>query len=219
MIKKFNRIEGRYIEKIYGQDRFGYSRSDFEDLYDLIKWAERGGYQGSELLIYDFHSGNVYKPFDKKRNIIYGDPVYIEGFLYFLQGDYDNKKVTLYRYIPEKVLEKVTKLNMGEVNLYNLMIIGNPLYIISQDSEEGFQCYYPDKISFPLNEHESVILIENGKVYLETWVEEGWDDKNDRATDAYKYYNRIIIKDFAGNTLSEEIGCLNKSVEGVWWIS
>ena len=77
MIKKFNRIEGRYIEKIYGQDRFGYSQSDFEDLYDLIKWAERGGYQGSELLIYDFHSGNVYKPFDKKRNIIYGDPVYI----------------------------------------------------------------------------------------------------------------------------------------------
>ena len=67
--------------------------------------------------------------------------------------------------------------------------------------------------------NESVILIENGKVYLETWVEAGWDDKNDRATDAYKYYNRIIIKDFAGNTLSEEIGCLNKSVEGVWWIS
>ena len=74
MIKKFNRIEGRYIEKIYGQDRFGYSRSDFEDLYDLIKWAERGGYQGSELLIYDFHSGNVYKPFDKKEILFMAIP-------------------------------------------------------------------------------------------------------------------------------------------------
>ena len=40
MIKKFNRIDGICVEKIYGQDRFGYSRSDFDDLYDLIKWAE-----------------------------------------------------------------------------------------------------------------------------------------------------------------------------------
>jgi hypothetical protein len=219
MIKRFNKIEGRCIEKIYGQDRFGYSKSDFTDFYDLIEWAECGGYQGTELLIYDFYTGNVYKPFDKRRNVVYGAPVYVEGFLYFLQGDYDNKKINLYRYIPEEVLEKATELNMEEVSLYNLEIIGNPLYIISQESEDGFRCYYPTEISFPLNEHESVILIEDGQVYLEEWVEEGWDDENDCATDAYKYYSRIIIKDFAGNTISEEIGCLNKSADGDWWIS
>ena len=219
MIKKFNRIEGRYIEKIYGQDRFGYSQSDFEDLYDLIQWAEIGGYQGAELLFYDFYTGKVYKPFDKKRNTVYSAPVYVEKFLYFLQGDYDNKKVNLYRYFPEKVLEKVTELNMEEVKLYNLSIIGNPLYIVSQEREDGFHCYYPDKISFPLQEQESVIFIEDGNVYIEAWVEEGWDEENDCATDGYKYYNRIIIKDFAGNTISDEIGCLNKSADGDWWIS
>ncbi len=219
MIKKFNRIEGRYIEKIYGQDRFGYSQSDFEDLYDLIQWAEKGGYQGAELLFYDFYTGKVYKPFDKKRNTVYSAPVYVEKFLYFLQGDYDNKKVNLYRYFPEKVLERVTELNMEDVKLYNLSIIGNPLYIVSQEQEDGFHCYYPDKISFPLQEQESVIFIEDGKVYIEAWVEEGWDEENDCATDEYKYYNRIIIKDFAGNTISDEIGCLNKSADGDWWIS
>lgn len=219
MIKKFKRIEGRCIEKIYGQDRFRYSQSDFEDLYDLIQWAEQGGYQGSELLFYDFYTGEVYKPFDKKRNVVYGAPVYAEHFLYFLQGDYDKKKVTLYRYIPEKILEKVTELNMEEVNLCNLEIIGNPLYIISQDNKDGFRCYYPEKTSFPLQERESVVLIEDGEVYVEAWVEEGWDDENDCATDEYNYYNRIIIKDFAGNTISEEIGCLNKSANGDSWIS
>lgn len=219
MIKRFNEIRGRYIEKIYGQDRYGYSQSDFEDLYDLIRWAEKGGYQGSELLIYDFYNGNVYKPFEKKRNVVYGSPVYVEEFLYFLQGDYDNRKVALYRYLPEKVLEKVTELNMEEVNLYNLTIIGNPIYIISQEAEEGFRCYYPEKTAFPLDEHESVILIENGKVYLDSWTEEGWDSENNCATDTYKYYNRIIIKDFAGKTISQEIGCLNKSADGAWWIS
>jgi hypothetical protein len=219
MIKRFNKIEGRCVEKIYGQDRFGYARSDDTDFYDLIEWAKRGGYQGSELLIYDFYTGNVSKPFEKRRNVVYGAPVYAEGFLYFLQGDYDNKKVNLYRYIPEKVLEKVTELNMDEVNLYNLAIIGNPLYIISQASEDGFRCYYPTKISFPLDEQESVILIEDGQIYLEKWVEEGWDEEKDRAADAYRYYNRIVKKDFAGKTISEEIGCLNQSADGTWWIS
>ena len=219
MIKKFDRIEGRCIEKIYGQDRFGYSQSDFEDLYDLIEWAEQGGYQGSELWFYDFYTGKVYNPFDEKRNVVYGAPVYAEKFLYFLQGDYDKKKVTLYRYMPEKVLETVAEFNMEDVNLYNLTIIGNPLHVISQDNEDGFRCYYPEKISFPLHELESVVLIEDEKVYLEEWIEEGWDDENDCATDAYQYYNRIIIKDFVGNTISEEIGCLNRSANGDWWLS
>ncbi len=108
---------------------------------------------------------------------------------------------------------------MEQVNLYNLSIIGSPLYIISQETGENFQCYYPDRFSFPLNAQESVILIDDGKVYLEEWVEEGWDDENNCATNAYKYSHRIIIKDFAGNTISKNIGCLNKSADGTWWIS
>jgi hypothetical protein len=54
---------------------------------------------------------------------------------------------------------------------------------------------------------------------LEKWVEEGWDEEKDRAADAYRYYNRIVKKDFAGKTISEEIGCLNQSADGTWWIS
>ena len=36
--------------------------------------------------------------------------------------------------------------------------------------------------------NESVALIDNGKVYIDAWIEEGWDDENDCATDDYKYY-------------------------------
>ena len=108
---------------------------------------------------------------------------------------------------------------MDEVKLYNLTIIGSPLHIISQEIEDGFKCYYPEKISFPLNGHESVVLIENGKVYLNEWVEEGWNFENHCATNAYKYYERVIVKDFSGNILSEEIGYLNEGSDGNWWIS
>jgi hypothetical protein len=219
MIKRFNKVEGIAIDKISGQNRFGYALSDNTDFYDLTERAKRGGYPGSELRIFDFETGNVYKPFEKRRNVVYGAPVYTVAFLYFLQCDYDHKKIALYKYVPEQVLEKVTELNMEKVNLYNLKIIGDPLYIISQDAEDGFRCYYPSEISFPLEEHESVILIEDGQVYLEKWTEEGWDDEKNCAADAYKYSNQIIIKDFAGNTISEEIGCLNKSGDRNWWIS
>ncbi len=217
MIKRFKDIEGRYIEKIIGQDRLAFARSDTTDFYDLIEWAERGGYQGSIIMFFDFESGNVYKPFEKKRNVVYSSPVYVAGFYYFLQGDYDEKKIVLYRYIPEKTLEKVTELNAEEVNLYNLQIVGDPVHIISQ--EDTFECYYPEKISFPIEPNEHAIFMEDGKIYFEAWIEEGWDEENGCATDDYKYYDKVIIKDYKGNTLSEEMGAIYQAADGTWWIA
>lgn len=190
---------------------------DTNDFYDLIEWSKSGGYQGSVILFFDFESGKVFKPFAKKRNVIYSNPVYAEGFYYFLQGDYDEKKISLYHYIPGKLLEKETELSTEEVSLYNLCIIGNPVHIISQ--EDTFVCYYPEKISFPITGHESALFIEDEKIYFESWVEEGWNDKNDCATDNYDLYYKVIVKDFSGKTLSEEIGDLYQAADGTWWIA
>lgn len=190
---------------------------DTNDFYDLIEWSKSGGYQGSVILFFDFESGKVFKPFAKKRNVIYSNPVYAEGFYYFLQGDYDEKKISLYHYIPGKLLEKETELSTEEVSLYKLCIIGNPVHIISQ--EDSFVCYYPEKISFPITGHESALFIEDEKIYFESWVEEGWNDKNDCATDNYDLYYKVIVKDFSGNTLSEEVGDLYQAADGTWWIA
>ncbi len=217
MIKRLQEVSGIYIEKIIGQDRFAYAHSDTNDFYNLIEQSKSGGYQGSVILFFDFESGKVFKPFAKKRNVIYSNPVYAEGFYYFLQGDYDEKKISLYHYIPGKLLEKETELSTEEVSLYNLCIIGNPVHIISQ--EDTFVCYYPEKISFPITGHESALFIEDEKIYFESWVEEGWNDKNDCATDNYDLYYKVIVKDFSGNTLSEEVGDLYQAADGTWWIA
>ena len=216
-IRRFKETSGRYIEKIAGQDRFAFAHSDTNDFYDLIEWSKVGGYQGSIIIFFDFDSGNVYQPFAKKRNVVYSDLVYAEGCYYFLQGDYDEKRITLYRCIPEEFLEKVTELRTEEVNLYNLRIIGNPVHIISQ--EDCFECCYPKKFSFPMNGNETVMFIEGEKVYLESWVEEGWDEEKDCATDSYQYYCKVIVKDYNGNILSEEVGALYQAADGTWWIA
>lgn len=57
------------------------------------------------------------------------------------------------------------------------------------------------------------------KIYFESWVEEGWNDKNDCATDNYDLYYKVIVKDFSGNTLSEEVGDLYQAADGTWWIA
>ena len=217
MIRKFKSVNGKYIEKIYGQDRLAFAMSDNEDLYDLIAWSERGGYQGAVLYFYDFETGDVYQPFEKKRNVVYSRPEFADGYYYFLQGDYDAKTVVLYRYFPDDLLAPVVTLPLDDVDLYNLRIVGNPVHIISQN--EALRCYYPEVFSFPLEPNETVCFIEDGRVYIEAWIEEGWDDENDQATDEYKYYHKVVVKDFHGNLISEEIGALGQAADGTWWMS
>ena len=217
MIRKFKSVNGKYIEKIYGQDRLAFAMSGNEDLYDLIAWSERGGYQGAVLYFYDFETGDVYQPFEKKRNVVYSRPEFADGYYYFLQGDYDAKTVVLYRYFPDDILAPVVTLPLDDVDLYNLRIVGNPVHIISQNEE--LRCYYPDAFSFPLEPNETVCFIEDGCVYIEAWIEEGWDDENDRATDEYNYYHKVVVKDFHGNLISEEIGALGQAADGTWWMS
>lgn len=217
MIRKFKSVNGKYIEKIYGQDRLAFAMSDNEDLYDLIAWSERGGYQGAVLYFYDFETGDVYQPFEKKRNVVYSRPEFADGYYYFLQGDYDAKTVVLYRYFPDDLLAPVVTLPLDDVDLYNLRIVGNPVHIISQN--EALRCYYPEAFSFPLEPNETVCFIEDGCVYIEAWIEEGWDDENDRATDEYNYYHKVVVKDFHGKLISEEIGALGQAADGTWWMS
>ncbi len=217
MIKKFNEVQGRYIERIEGQERFAYSLSDTEDFYDMLEWQEKGGYQGAVISFYDLESGEVFTPFPKKRNVMYGCPVFLEGKYYFLQGDFDEKKITLYSFTSPLEPAAVTQLDVEKVDLLNLKIIGEKAQVISQDTK--VRGYYPEEFSFDLAPNETVELIADGKVYIEAWIEEGWDCENDCPKGDYKFYHKLIVKDFEGNTISEEIGQLYHGTDGTWWIS
>lgn len=65
-IKRFSEIAGRTIEILPEQTRYGYSLSDYEDLWDIQDWLNNGGYQGSTIHFYDLYNGQVYTPFEKE---------------------------------------------------------------------------------------------------------------------------------------------------------
>ena len=164
-LRRFDEVSGQYITKICGQDRFAFAQSDSADFYDLIEWAKRGAYPGSVLSFYDFATGAVYRPFEKRENALYSDPV----------------------------------------------------YLLSERDE--VRCYFPTPFRFAPGEHESVQFVRDGKVYLENWVEEGWDDAQDRATEDYRMYYETVVRDFSGRELSREVGGLYQSADGDWWMA
>lgn len=214
---RFESVSGTYVEEILGQSRIGFSISDTIDFYDMVEMSKKGVYKGSTISFYDYYNGKIYTPFQKQKNVLYGKPVYLKECFWFLEGDYNKEKITLFKYSPNQEPENVTQLNMSDVDPYNLSIIGEKIHIVSES--DNFTCYYPEKFKFSMDSHESVLMISDGKVYISAWVEEGWDDENNCQTEEYQYYEKVIVRDFTGKMLSEEIGCLNRRADGTWWIS
>ena len=105
----------------------------------------------------------------------------------------------------------------GGGGCHNLRIIGEDVYIVSEDDE--FVSYYPESFRFFKGVNESVSMIADQKVYLSAWVEEGWDDENDCETEEYNYYEKVVERDFKGNLLSETLGSLQQHSDGTWWIA
>ena len=208
---------GFYVEPISGQTRFAFAKDEFEDFNDMEEYLNHKDYRGLKLYFYDYDTAKIYSPFEKSINIIYGKPIYSEGFFYFLQGDFNKNKITLYKYFPEKILENVVELDIKDMNLYNLMLMGNGVNIISSDDE--FICYYTKKFKFKLEPNELVIFIDDSRVYINAWIEECWDKENNCTGDLYRYYEKLVIKDFEGRGISEEIGNLSNSADGSWWFS
>ena len=155
-------INGITPDLLNGTERYAYGLSDFTDSWELKDWQEHGGYQGSVLYLYDLHENQVYVPFQKKKNVIYQMPLFSDGMIYFLQVDYDDNKVNLYRVSSSLELEKITDLSIDEVNLYNIRLIGEGVHITSQD--ESFVCYYPESFEIKLEVNESVLCIDDEKI-------------------------------------------------------
>ena len=217
IINRFSKISGTTITEINGQDKLAFSLSTFDSFYDLLEWPQVGKHPGGTISFYNLETGHVDTPFSIKPNTLYGNVVFSKDGYYFLKYDHDEKEIVLYKYTVDGSVEEITSLDSNYMDLYNLSVIGDNIHIISQD--ENFTCYFPEKFTFKMNQREAVLHIAGEKVYLCRWVEEGWDCKKNCPSDQYKYYDMLVIRDFGGNILSEEVGVLQQISDGRWWIS
>ena len=218
LINEFSEVYGDYVDKIKGQTRLGYSNSDIEEFYELEEIINHHGhYLGSVIRFHDFETGQVYIPFELKKNVGYGNPVYLDNNYYFLQADFNKGEINLYEYYPDLLLQKVETFKIKDLNLYNLSIMGKDLHLISQG--DRLDIYYPYRKTVKLESNESVLFIEDEKIYIGAWVEEGWDEKNHIAGPEYEYYEKLVIKDMEGKVILEKRGDLFQNIDGSWWLS
>lgn len=217
MVRRFDTVRGKYVEPIPEQRRFGFAHTDSNDLYDLVGWAERGGYPGSTVLIYDFETGRVYEPFQKERDVLFVNPAFADGEIVLLRGDYKNKTLTVFRWLPQTEPRQEAVIDLPEAAFSHLTVIGEGVNVVSH-TDGRFTCYYPERLSFPVDVNEYAVLRDSDRLFFETWVEEGWDDENDCATEDYNYYHLIRERDLRGNLLTEQVGSLTKAPDGTWWI-
>ena len=217
MLKRFKESNGIYIADIAGQVRLAYSLSSNIDFYDLQNWPEQESCPGMILRFFDLHDGNVYQPFESQEGVIYGEPLYAQGCYWFLQAIRPSRKIVLYRYQLSGIPEAITGFSMDAVDTYNFSLMGDKLHVTSQN-HDTFVCYYPERFAFSLGVHETAVFIDDDKVYLENWIEEGWDSENDRPGEDYRFYDEVIVRNFQGDLLSRETGTLYQSRDGSWWI-
>lgn len=216
LYKEFSEVKGEYVEEIPGQARFGYALSDLEDFFEVEEIIKVGGsYRGSVIRFYDYQIGEVYLPFDQKENIGYGRPIFIDRSFYILQVDFDEGFANIYKYYPGASLDKIASYKIKDLSTYNLGLIGNELHLISQD-DEYLEIYYPYRETVKLGANETVLLIDDGKVYINAWIEEGWDDEKNQEGEDYCYYEKLIIKDLESNIIEERIGNLYQRCDGTW---
>lgn len=219
IFKEFSEVKGEYVEEIAGQARFAYSISNSDDLFEIEETVKIVGfYKGNEICFYDYKTSEIYRPFDLKKNIAYGRVIFIDNSFYILQVDFDEGLANIYKYYPGEILEKITDYKVKDLSTYNLELVGLDLHLISQDSET-LEIYYPYRKTIKLEVSESALFIDDGKVYINRWIEEGWDDEKDEAGEDYKYYDKLIIKDFDSNIIEERLGSLHQSPDGTWWLA
>ena len=219
IFKEFSEVKGEYVEEIAGQARFAYSISNSDDLFEIEETVKIVGfYKGNEICFYDYKTSEIYRPFDLKKNIAYGRVIFIDNSFYILQVDFDEGLANIYKYYPGEILEKITDYKVKDLSTYNLELVGLDLHLISQDSET-LEIYYPYRKTIKLEVSESALFIDDGKVYINRWIEEGWDDETDEAGEDYKYYDKLIIKDFDSNIIEERLGSLHQSPDGTWWLA
>lgn len=218
----FSEVHGEYVEVIKGQVRLGYSKSDndgdyydFDDVSEIIK--DQGYYQGAIIRFHDFKTGRVFVPFELEKNVLYGDPIFLDQTYYFLQADFNKGLINLYEYEPDTFLRKIEAFKIEDMNLYHLRIMGEDLHLVS--SGDKLEIYHPYRKTLQLQANESVLFIKDDRLYISVWIEEGWDEDHDMAGPDYAFYDMLIIKDMDGNTLSRQRGNLFQHYDGSWWLS
>ena len=222
MIKKIEGLYNNHLEKIEEHTGWYYSFDDYVDLCEIEESIKYGNsIPGNEISFFTYPECRVFTPFKKEYGVYYENMgvKYFEGDLYFLQGDFNKSQVNMFKVnLKEETVEKVISLKMEDIDLYNIRISTSPIMIGAQNTNENtMEFYYPEKMTFSLDDNLSFAFRDGDRFYFSYWKEEGYDDDGNLVGE-YKYYELYVVKDKSGNIIEKGIGYIERMPDGKYII-
>lgn len=205
-------LTGCFPERIEGTDKWYFAqecREAFCDLYEAEEIAASGReFCGMNCHLIEFPGGRVYSPFDTKQNIYVSAPVYHQGTFYFLRTDFSGRIAGIYSYAPyDSKLSLIDEISLDNIeDCYNLRLTVWPVTLTRDDNTGVLQIIWPEQTDIELEENETLMFRDGGRLYMSQWSEEP------------DYHENLIVRDIATGEITEKSeGSLYRMPEGVYW--
>ena len=205
-------LTGCFPERIEGTDKWYCAqecREAFCDLYEAEEIAASGReFCGMNCHLIEFPGGRVYSPFDTEQNIYVSAPVYHQGTFYFLRTDFSRRIAGIYSYAPsDSQPSLIDEIRLDDIeDCYNLRLTVWPVTLTRDDNTGTLQIIWPERTDIELDENETLMFRDGGRLYMSQWSEEPY------------YHENLIVRDIATGEITEKSeGCLYRMPEGVYW--
>ena len=145
------------------------------DLYEAEEVFLMGNrFEPNRLIFVHYPDGKIYEPIEKKEKQYFGRPAYVDGKIYILLVNFDEKCIRVFQYIPEtEELILVVELPLEAVkDCYNLKIDGSPVMLTRQGGDDHFQVIWPEKVDFEISTRESFLRRKDNRLYFSEWHED-----------------------------------------------
>ena len=204
-----------YIEPLSGAGGswyFGISR-EHGDLYEAEEGFLSGeAVRGNAVVLIHYPDGTIYRPLARQAGTYTESPVFYEDRIWLLNVDFPGKRVRIFCFdCQAHSCSLAQALPLEEIkNCYNLQLHTGPLSLTRQGEEDVFEIYWPERVSFAMDPHESFFLREGTRLYFSKWYEEG------EGAD-YRYWEETVIRDLSGRVMEILPGDVTLMPDGSLW--
>ena len=200
-----------YLELLQGSNQW-YWGMDYTggDLYEAGELYRDGHpIQCNRCILVRYPDGTVYEPVRTKPGQYLGKPVCCDGKVALLMVDFPKEKIHILSFddaAGKTSLLAVLPLTLAD-DCYNLMLKTSPLLLTRSPAQGNrFRVLWPECREFVLEDRESFILLDGGRMYTEKW----YDDPD--------YWDEVLVRDFkTGKVLERMPGSIWPMPNGQNW--
>ena len=205
-----------HIEPVpHGTEEWYYGISyEHGDLYEAEELFKAGyDIEGRKLCLIHYPDGNVCIPIPKQRGQYPAEPVYYEGNIYIANVCFNEGLILILKFdCSSRETEMIDKLSLDSIkDCYNLRLDTAPLTLSRQCvGTNEFEIVWPEKVSFPMGDHDSFFLREGDKLFFNRWHEEG------EGAD-YRYWEETVVRNMRGEIVEVLPGDVRIMPNGEMW--